>query len=131
MNMKWPLLHLVKGYRVATSPIWVIEYSSPFSFFRALFRSRKKYEMSNGENLLHRNCVNPGLVADFSFENEFGVYLVDRALFFLRNLQDVGSERQAGRQGLRSMLHMCQEMGGAQPCGEKSIVKRRRDISKG
>ena len=87
--------------------------------------------MSNGENLLHRNCANPGLVADFSFENEFGVYLVDRALFFLRNLQDVGSERQAGRQGLRSMLHMCQEMGGAQPCGEKSIVKRRRDISKG
>lgn len=63
-------------------------------------------------------------VGGFSFEVSTEV---DRTLFFLRNLQDVGSERQ----GLRSMLHMCQEMGGAQPCGEKSIVRsKKRDTLK-
>lgn len=68
--------------------------------------------------LLHENCVNPS-GRGFSFE----VSTSRIALFsFSENLQDVGSERQ----GLRSMLHMCQEMGGAQPCGEKSIVRSKK-----
>lgn len=50
------------------------------------------------------------------------IYRVYCTLFFLRNLQDVGSERQ----GLRNMLHMCQEMGGAQPYGKKSIVTNKK-----
>ena len=134
--MKWPLLHLVKGYRVATSPIWVIEYSSPFSFFEPFF-DRVKNTRCRMEKTCYIEIVQIPVWLLISLSRMSLAYTSWIALFSFsetfRTWEAKGRQagRQAGRQGLRNMLHMCQEMGGAQPCGEKSIVKRRRDISKG